>query len=174
MRCVYALGLLMLADCAHAFTSPRSRSAVTAASRSSAAASSAASRTVKTVKMYGIAPFVDNEFRTYAPMVFNERPYSMGGLAIGGGGYGTYDPYRPFSWTGMQDYYDPYSDITRTLPGTYRNGVGGLGYGASIEEVDSGDTYFGRPLFAYDEYNYYNEPWSLQARGGFGGGFGGW
>ena len=71
---------------------------------------------------------------------------------------------RPFAWTGVQDFYDPYSDITRTLPGTYRNGMGGLGYGASIEEVDSGDTYFGRPLFAYDEYNYYREPWSLQGR----------
>ena len=85
MRCMYALGLLLLANCAHAFTAPRSRLALTAASRSSP----------RSVKMYyGVGPFVDNDFRTYAPMAFDERPYSMGGLAIGGGGYGTYDPYR--------------------------------------------------------------------------------
>lgn len=90
--------------------------------------------------------------------------YSMGGLSIGGG-FLNYDPYEPFIIEGREfgDYYDPYGDITRGLPG--KGGAGPLGYGASIEEV-RGDIYGGRPIGAYDEYdlNHASDPWS----GGYG------
>ena len=150
-----ALGLLLLATGARAFLAPQSRLPV--------AGRRAASATAPVKMSYALAPY--EEMRTHAPMPGNFRPYSMGGLAIGGG-FGTYDPYAPYAWGGFGprrqfgDYYDPYADITR---GYGMGGFGGLGYGASIEET-RGDVWHGRPMFAYDEYNYYDRPWSVQAR----------
>ena len=96
--------------------------------------------------------------RTASPVItayygMGGHPYSMGGLALGGGDpFFQYDPYLPYVIQGREfgDYYDPYSEITRGVPGV--GGMGRLGYGASIEEA-RGDWYIGRPMGAYDEYD---------------------
>ena len=66
-------------------------------------------------------------------------------------------PQNPGEQQGDGQGPGPGSDLGPDLgPGLVGPGLA-LGLGASVEEA-SGDINFGRPIFAYDEYNYYDLP----------------